>query len=61
MIVGEKASDDAEVLVSSAADQADIVIWRLEKKPQNIRLNSFIKINTSFSNGIKYILQTSPT
>ena len=61
MIVGDKASDDADILVSSAADQADIVIWRLEKKSQPPKPHSFIKINTSFSNGIKYILQTSPT
>ena len=61
MIVGDKVDDDTEILVSSAADQADIVIWRLEKKPGKIQLNSYIKINTSFTDGIKYILQTSST
>ena len=62
MIVGDKVSEDTEILVSSAADQADIVIWRLEKKSNGKnQLNSYIKINTSFNDGIKYILQTSPT
>lgn len=62
MIVGDKLSDNTDILVSTAADQADIVIWRLERKPNNkIQLNSYIKINTSFTDGIKFIMQTSPT
>ena len=57
MIVGDKVSEETEILVSSAADQADIVIWRLEKKSNGRnQLNSYIKINTSFNDGIKYIL-----
>ena len=61
MIVGDRQAEEVEILVSSAADQPDIVIWRLERKPERIQLNSYIKINTSFNEGIKYILQTSPT
>lgn len=61
MIVGDAVSSDTEILVSSAADQPDIVIWRLMKGEEVPKLNSFIKINTSFADGIKFILQTSPT
>ena len=56
MIVGDTVSPDTDILVSSAADQPDIVIWRLMKGEETPKLNSFIKINTSFSDGIKFIL-----
>jgi len=61
MIVGDKLTPDTEILVSTAGDQENILIWRLTRESGAIKLNSYININTSFTDGIKYIVQTSPT
>ena len=61
MIVGgDKLPEDTDILVSTAADQENILIWRLTRG-EKIALNSYININTSFTDGIKYIVQSSPT
>ena len=61
LIAGDKASEDDKFLVSSACDRPELLIWRLGKKDGEIKLTVHIKIATTFDNGIKYVLQTSPT
>ena len=64
MIIGDKASSDYQFLVSTAADKPEILIWRLQVNPQaaqTINMKVHIQIKTSFTEGIKYIVQTSPT
>lgn len=56
MIVGDKLSADTDILVSTASDQENILIWRLTKEVGSIKLASYININTSFTDGIKYII-----
>lgn len=65
MIIGDKAADNSQFLVSSAADKPEILIWRLTVNPQaasqTVNMKVHIQIKTSFSEGIKFIVQTSPT
>lgn len=59
MIVGDKASDDCQFLVSTAADRPEILIWKLQMNPQasqTANLKVHIQIKTSFSEGIKYVV-----
>ena len=64
MIMGEKSSEGYQFLVSTAKDKPEILIWRLQVNPQatqTISMKVHIQIKTSFNEGIKYIVQTSPT
>ena len=65
MIIGDKSnSENSQFLVSAAADKPEILIWRLQVNPQavqTINMKVHIQIKTSFTEGIKYIIQTSPT
>ena len=65
MIIGDKASaENCQFLVSAAADKPEILIWRLQVTPQSsqpVQMKVHINIKTSFTEGIKYIVQTSPT
>jgi WD40 repeat protein len=58
MIVGsQKLDEDSDILVSTAGDQENIMIWHLKRQTSGVAsLSSYININTSFSNGIKYII-----
>lgn len=59
MIVGDKLTDDTDILVSTAGDTSNILVWRLTRGDK-IALTSYININTTFNDGIKYIVQTQP-
>lgn len=61
MITGDSLTEETDILVSTAGDQENILIWRLTRGDEKITLNSYININTSFSDGIKSIIQTSST
>ena len=62
LITGEKSGRaEDKFLVSSARDRAEILIWRLSTKDGQIKMTIHIRISTTFDNGIKYVLQTSPT
>lgn len=61
LISGEGANPDEKYLVSSARDLPELLIWRLSSKEGSVKLSIHIKISTTFNDGIKYILQTSPT
>ena len=64
MIIGDKGGEGCQFLVSTAADKPEILIWRLQVTPQatqTINMKVHIQIKTSFTQGIKYIIQTSPT
>ena len=64
MIMGEKSNEGYQFLVSTAADKPEILIWRLQVNPQatqTISMKVHIQIKTSFTEGIKYVVQTSPT
>jgi len=64
MIIGDKAGENCQFLVSTAADKPEILVWRLQVTPhqsQTINMKVHIQIKTSFVEGIKFIVQTSPT
>ena len=64
MIIGDKGGENCQFLVSAAADKPEILIWRLQVNPTAtnvISMKVHIQIKTSFNEGIKYIVQTSPT
>ena len=61
LIIGDKANEGDRFLVSSACDRPELLIWRLGEKDGEIKLTVHIRIATTFDNGIKYVLQTSPT
>jgi hypothetical protein len=64
MIIGDKGGENCQFLVSTAADKPEILIWRLQVTPnatQVINMKVHIQIKTSFTDGIKFIVQTAPT
>ena len=70
MITGDKVGDKCQFLVSTAADQPEILIWRLQvssagngqaASSQTVNMKVHIQIKTSFVEGLKFIVQTSPT
>ena len=61
LITGESEGSSDRFLVSSSRDRPEILIWRLSQKDGQIKMTIHIRISTTFDNGIKYVLQTSPT
>ena len=64
MISGERNASESEYLVSAAADKPEILIWRLQVNPNSanpVSMKVHIQIKTSFTDGIKFIVQTAPT
>ena len=61
MVMLDKGDENCSFLVSSAADKPEILIWRMQVQGGNVVMKVHIQIKTSFTEGIKYIIQTSPT
>lgn len=61
LISGDDFKGEEKFLVSSARDLPELLIWKLGEKEGNVKLSIHIKVATTFTNGIKYVLQTSPT
>ena len=61
MVMLDKGDENCSFLVSAAADKPEILIWRMQVQGGNVIMKVHIQIKTSFTEGIKYIIQTSPT